>query len=1107
MFETLFPLEIFPQGALSSSVITTVWIGLWVIVFFNLRFGWVMSGLVVPGYLAPLIMVKPYSAVAILVEALVTFWLARFLSHGLARFGLWSYLFGRDRFFALIIISVAVRVLFDGVLFPSLGEWLQQNGWAGFDYRSQLHSFGLIIIALMANQWWKTGVIRGVPVMLVTLGITVLIVRYGLMPWTNFSISNLSYMYEDAASSILASPKSYLILVISAFIASRMNLKYGWEFNGILIPSLLALQWYQPTKILVSVAEALVILLIGSLLLQSRWLKHANIEGARKLLLFFNISFFYKMLLGFGFLYYAPETKISDAYGMGYLLSTLLAVKMHDKNITARMTRAILQTSFTALLVAVPLGFALTFLPTPFTEVPSSEQSAQIEPVNSHSSDFFLSDFVQQEKLRTYRVLQQGGAPLPLASEVDRFSAAITQLKVYQDTKEEAQLTLASQTLKGVGYQLRLLNQQYLLIYEQEGSARGWGAYVINLHAKERLLIEAVSPIQEPIAADAAGWLFYLLEGQALAIGGPRRQQNLQGSVDVLKDGGTFFYTFHKLMGLHDSLQIRGYTRESVRLISGDRLAVDQLELPEQPNRLWISRDLPPSLNLVKLEALIGRFDSQWIGAPLENQLRTESRSGFAELFLNDRSLRRIIAEAVAARADIESIEGALRIDGYLQQWLLASRDRIAPQGSDLYQPPVFEQMLFFDQQVLTPLLKTMRKEYHEGKWSEDGLNSLTTIARAAATLNYRLLRYHHQGTGDDHLLLVENESAQEMALPNPVDNDRPRGRQHYWGSFIFRLGHTQPYVVQVPRPLYEVNSFEYALSLFERLEANALMIAGAHPKANYDGTADIVRLGNAQNLFNLVNQVLIREAQDHPLMVIHSRAFSPRPYSPMSDADILLAKNVEVAELGQTPNLLEQQLLTHLHQEGLKIQWVDGSPETAGYEVGSLSQSLYLKSAQHKQFMILWLSPQVRANYRQQGEDQLQTRIFQLLDLHQGEKDLQVWLGSRVWDAQASLPKAMLAAIDDFVVTGNIHSLYYSLQNWPDWRFEQVIDQNSQQSFLVIQKPNGQLAAISNLSSQQRDQVIQLSSSELDLPRRSAALARFIDARQGWMLSVRGLE
>src|SRR3546814_12285958 len=43
----IFPLPLVPEGGLASSVITTVWVGVFVLCFFNLRFGWVLSGLAI----------------------------------------------------------------------------------------------------------------------------------------------------------------------------------------------------------------------------------------------------------------------------------------------------------------------------------------------------------------------------------------------------------------------------------------------------------------------------------------------------------------------------------------------------------------------------------------------------------------------------------------------------------------------------------------------------------------------------------------------------------------------------------------------------------------------------------------------------------------------------------------------------------------------------------------------------------------------------------------------------------------------------------------------------------------------------------------------------
>ena len=235
----IFPLQLFPQGSLASSVITTVWVGVAVVAFFNLRFGWVLSGLVVPGYLVPLLIIKPWAAGVVLFEGVITYLLVWWMFEAGPRLGYWNSLFGRDRFFALVLVSVMVRIVFDAWLLPGLGEWVTSEFGLVFDYRSNLHSFGLVIIALIANQFWKTGLMRGLMPMLVTVGVTYLIVRYGLMTVTNYTVSNLGYMYEDIAASILASPKAYLILLTVAFVASRMNLLYGWDFSGILILSLI----------------------------------------------------------------------------------------------------------------------------------------------------------------------------------------------------------------------------------------------------------------------------------------------------------------------------------------------------------------------------------------------------------------------------------------------------------------------------------------------------------------------------------------------------------------------------------------------------------------------------------------------------------------------------------------------------------------------------------------------------------------------------------------------------------------------------------------------------------------------------------------------------
>ncbi|MFQ5696165.1 MAG: hypothetical protein ACE5HB_09270, partial [Terriglobia bacterium] len=77
----------------------------------------------------------------------------------------------------------------------------------------------------------------------------------------------------------------------------------------------------------------------------------------------------------------------------------------------------------------------------------------------------------------------------------------------------------------------------------------------------------------------------------------------------------------------------------------------------------------------------------------------------------------------------------------------------------------------------------------------------------------------------------------------------------------------------EIPRPVYEENTVEFGVSLFQRLRAAALLIAGAHPKSNTDGSADVVLFNNRRSLFNLVNQVFLRETGDAPFVAIQVRA------------------------------------------------------------------------------------------------------------------------------------------------------------------------------------------------------------------------------------------
>ncbi len=1074
----IFPLHIFPQGSLSSSIITTVWVGVFVIAFFNLRLGWVLSGLVVPGYVVPLIILNPWSAGIIIVEAMVTYFVVWLFSEYLSRWGPWCNFFGRDRFLAIVLTSVLVRIIFDSWLLPMIGEFVVNRYHLQFDYRNQLHSFGLIIIALIANQFWKSGLVRGLIPLLTSLAITYFIIRFGLMELTNFSISNLSYMYEDLAVSILSAPKAYIILIVTAFIASRMNLHYSWDFNGILIPALLALQWYQPYKILASFVEAFIILFFAHLALATPLFRSMTMEGARKLLLFFNISFIYKMALAYFLLWYMPSMKITDSYAFGYLLSTLIAIKMHDKQIAIRMTRIILQISLTGIALASAFGFAMTLLPNLWhPSLPDSNTQTNVQVKLLPQTE--VMKLIHQDRVALYGGRVPNSFVEPLPHEIEYFRNGLENLLAYRQRRDAALLQQAAAYFAQVNYQTLLVQQRY--VYLREIPPRHhWGVYVLDLEADNNLLVEIPAPLDEWGTMETGAIVFTQMQGRALAIAASARGANKNASSDMLMNHHSFFQTFHHKLAHRNVLQVRAHTPKSLRVLNENRQTQTDKKLTAPlSSSLWVKSALPVGLDLSLLKQWIGHYAIEWTTPPLVNVQRTLTHTGFTELFLNRDDVLKILSRQINESALSLRVREQ-RIDGYLQEWLLSGKGQIAPKGTNLYVPPTPEHLLFFDRELLTPLLKLIRTEYHAGQWSKEGLKQLRILASEAAKLGYGIVRYRQQHTTHDYLILEEQSES-----------------RRYWGTYVFRLGVGQNYMLQVPRPLYDVNSFEYAVALFERLQAKVLLIGGTRPATNLDLSADLIKYRNRHNIFNLVNQVVMREMGDKPMLAIQSRAFGRSDDGTVPQVDVLLAFDKDMTSQ-QSLSTLGKHLFYSLQTDGLSIQFVHGEPMTVGYEVSNLPQALYLSATRNKEFAILWLSPTARQYYRQQTENNIQGLQFNALNIPTvtEKTDLYEYIMSRPTGNAKHITNAFRARVKQYIQEQDILILH-ELNRWPRYRLERFIDINSKQAFLLIYAANRKLSLVVNLFPRDPDSQTRLSPVAADS---RVTVTRFIETRTGWL-------
>ena len=1043
MLQDYFPLTIFPEGALSASVIVTVWVGITVVALSNLRLGWVLSGLVVPGYVVPLLIVKPSAALVVFVEGVVTYWLVWLYSEYVTRFTGMSSFFGRDRFFALVLTSVAVRIVADGWLLPEAGEWMLAHYDFAFDYQSNLHSFGLIIVALIANNFWKTGLVRGAWPMAVQVGLTWLIVRWGLMELTNFNMDSLAFMYEDAATSFLAAPKAYIILLVTAFVASRFNLFYGWDFSGILIPSLLALQWFEPHKILTTLVETAVILLLAEFALRLPVFRNTTMEGARKLLLFFNLSFAYKFVLAWALVLLRPETKVTDWFGFGYLLATLLALKMHDKGIVARVTAATLQTSLAGVVVATLLGFVLVLTPDSAWKDPSGTSAVALPAIERDPRD--IATVLLAEKTGFYAASLRGNAAAPQQRELDAFATGVRRLAEYCRSKDSATLVDARRALLGARYEVIDVAGNHLLLRPQAG-VRHWGAYVLRLNGGSHLLVGAPSPVDEAGTLEAAVQLFQRLEGRAFASAGSARRIRDDGLLDVLTWPQTLFQTFHRELAPREVLQVRSHAQHSVLHVSGE---------------------LPDALDLKALERAGVALKIEFSPPPERNLQRQTLTGAFSELWMNPLDAARVARAGGAASPLVQKtlLEG---ISAFLRESITTTS--VAPSASERFKTRPREELLRIDREVVSPLFGLAVRT---GDPDTDMYLALASATASAQALGLEVRRL--TTAAGDYLMVADP------------------GRAHGW--VVLRVGSAQNFLVEVPRPIVEAGVLEIALSAFIDFNARMIVIAGAAPDANRDGSADVLAMDNAGSMFTLAHQVALREMGHQPGIAMMVRAFGLRPDQPAPREDAVLSFDSTGAQGAALP-AMSTQLINTLEQSGLSVRLGGGDFDTAGLEATGGPQAGYMSQTRDKRFAVLWVSPLTRRQADAEAVT-LAQRQFTALGLEVRQADAVATLGARRFAADGLSPE-LRAQAQRYHVTEDVVLLSAMRSRKPAIRLERLDDTGGRGAFLLISDSQGSLLGVMSLAARANAGDVPVRPGPVD----RADAQRFVSTRARWMVA-----
>lgn len=1031
MFDIYLP--IFPASYLSHSVITTVWIGIMVIAFFNLRFGWIFTGLVVPGYLTPLLLIKPLSVFVILFEGIITYQLIYMVSEVAARHGLWTNFFGRDRFFALLLGSVAVRLFFDGWALPWLNNYSVVQFGITLDIQDDLHSFGLIVVALIANHLWKPKLLHGLFQLAVTLVITYIIVRYFLIEYTNFSLSNIGYLYENVAESILASPKSYIILIVTAFIASRMNLLYGWEFNGILIPSLLALQWYQPTKILTSFLEAYLILLLAILVLKLPTFKNISMEGARKIVLFFNIGFFYKIALSFGVVYFFPEHKVSDYFGFGYLLSTLIAIKMYDKVSMPFFTRVTLQTSLVSIFIATIIGYALTLLPN--SSFFYSKPISALPVTQSEHIDKNIIFHIKEQIVHLYRGGSQSIIQKPTPAELDLFERALALIdEDFTTHKKEIQ-----DLLWQVHYKLQILEDHYLVLTQEDGYY-GWGIYLIDFTQTNQLLIEVPYPLETSNIIESATILMNLLNAKVLAISGT--PLNIEGKLvtDTFNNYYSLYHTIHKHYSKNSVLQIRALSPKLHKRFLPNVLQQNGTPL------LFIKGYMPKELKISVLKEHLQTLEVRWEDETETSIQKKSMHNGFAELYLTKKDRQQLISSHLYFQEGLVQDASIHSTEGLFHSWLLEKKPEIAKKSSEKYIKPTIEELLFFDNAILTPLYHILASWEQKAPNKKSMKSELLPIAFSAKSLGYTLTWYDDVTHHKSYIVLHEI----------------PHAHKRYWGTYVFKIGEVENIMIQVPRPFYEAHTFEYSLELFTQLNAKVLLLSGTHPLTNSDRSADIMLVENKKNIFNLLSQVIYRESEETSMNALQVRGMQQDPLTETPSAILAYQRVFDtVQQLNKEERLIYDYLKTYM-----PLEINDGNIYSAGYDAVT-PQSLYLNQSINNTFSILWLPSSLRNQYRQLSDNDLNVQQFQSIGIDVNKKSFTEVLSTLVPTQPKQCHKEIFTHLQHYLDSKDITELE-SLNRRHDVMLRLLIDTHNTQPYILLQVPNtNRLFGIAKLNAQ----------------------------------------
>ncbi len=901
--------QLLPPHGLDQSMSLAVLVGVLFLHAMTETYGWVFVGLVVPGYLASVICIAPQAAVAVSIEALLTYGLAAVLSNGLSITGVWSRFFGRDRFFLIVLASVFVRQTCELWLLPAGLRWIDESFGTTLLLDSQYSSIGLVLVPLTANVLWKVGLVKGGKQLAIPTLLTLAVLKLVLLPYTNLSYSSLALTFEDVALDFLGSPKAYIILLVTGYLASRFNLLYGWDYNGILVPSLLALTWFEPLRLLSTVGDCLLQFMVAKLVLSLPGIRSVNLEGPRKTTFVFLIAFLLKYAAGWGLMVPLPGLRVTDLFGFGYILPTLLAVKMLQKKTIGRVLLPALMSSFLGFAAASVIGFFLDLWVPPLPP-PPSVLTANLVPV---PTAVLLRDAEAVTALASTRTRRDatGSAPLEVMFGARaRYAALWASLDRWlDDGQDRIPFDLRGQ-LAPLGLSLRRIDialqerPTYALFDASEplSERKGWDIAVLRVGAAGSVL-EVPRPWSERAASEASADLCATIDCSVILLSGADTALSGVTSGDATHSESSAFSIAHAALSERTIVQLR-------------------VAPPGRGAELFMRTEVPDAVS--QMLAWAGASAVGW-RMPPETPLQWNALQRFALLSVPEARLHERALSDQPAVADLPDLEATLQA-------------RYAVQDDRGTEYALSESELVYLGEEVVP------------RWLEAAVSPQEHAQELAqlATENLGLKAYR---LPSDHAWLV-------------IDPGDARGGL----SMLIREGRAREIALAVPRPQRELGTWEIGLAWWRESQARLLLIGGAPSSSDPASLQGSSQVPIAIRAAYLGMQRHARQDPGAAVLVVRGLA----AWRALPD-DVIIGLRRQLLFDEHEPTALRELLSPTggLSSVGAETRIVDGSPELVGLG-GEHDPIVRLADTLGGRAAVLWVASRVRDRYRMRTPEEV---------------------------------------------------------------------------------------------------------------------------------------